>query len=171
MASVVLAACGGAKDQHGTSARAAPPRATTTRRAGPPPVVRPTPFPGRVAYETAKQAVFRGELEPAIRALEQATSENPDFTEAWYQLGAARSNLAIATVESDESAAVSLFYDAVSAKRQAQLLMDQGLFWVWDEAAQAEARSDLANALEDVDEVMANEEALVAALRIYAAAR
>lgn len=165
---LALVACsddesGGAPRQGEPAARQAP--------AGRRPVAAPTPFPGKTNYEAAKQAVFRNDMETAIARLEEAVNENADFTEAWYQLGAARSNLAIDTVLADETAAVMLFHDAVAAKRQAQALMDQGIFWVWDAQAQAEARSDLELALEDADEVTANEESLVIALRLYAAAR
>jgi tetratricopeptide (TPR) repeat protein len=127
----------------------------------------------RAAYEHAKTAYRRNDLAEVERQLQSAVERQPDFTEAWYNLGACRSELALEAVRSnDESRALYLFRTAVDCKRQAKALMDSGVWWVYlSHQEQARVRSDVENALADADEVLADERSLLAAMRIWAMAR
>lgn len=125
-------------------------------------------FPGHEAYNLAKQAVYVNDLESAIGHLDRAIAENPDFAEAWYQRGAAKSNRALEMLNYDEAAARDLFRDAVADKRQAGSLFDSNSFFVWTPEQQEESRSDLANGLADVDEFLWDDEKLTMAMRLYA---
>ena len=124
-------------------------------------------FPGELAYQEAKRDIQASDLRGAITALQRAIAENPDFSEAYYQLGAAKTNLAIEEVRRDEHAAVDLFREGVEAKKAARRLMDQNKYYVWDERQRAQARVDLREALRDVDAVLADEPSLIAALKTY----
>jgi tetratricopeptide (TPR) repeat protein len=124
-------------------------------------------FPGQLAYQEAKGFVQRGDLRAAVNALQQAIAQNPEFTEAYYQLGAAKTNLAIEEVHRDEHAAIDLFREGVDAKKQARRLMSRNTYYVWNEWQRSQARIDLREALRDVDAVLADEPSLIAALKTY----
>lgn len=124
--------------------------------------------PALQAYEQAKGYVNAGDLEGARGALGRAVELDPQFAEAWYQLGATETNLAIQTVYADESAAVQLFRDGVDHKRNAQSLMRQGSYRVWTRSQQDEAWYDLQQGLDGVDELLADEALLISALKMYA---
>jgi hypothetical protein len=94
----------------------------------------------------------------------------PDFTEGWYNLGAAASRLAVeAAGRGEDPAALAFFREGVDAKRRADQLIREGKWFVYSPPQQAQVTSDLAHALEDADEVLANEPALLIALRLHAA--
>src|SRR5215470_15126327 len=59
-------------------------------------------FPGEFSYQEAKRYIQASDLQGAVTALQRAIAQNPDFTEAYYQLGAAKTNLAIEEVRRDE---------------------------------------------------------------------
>jgi len=124
-------------------------------------------FAGELAYQEAKRSIQASDLRSAVTALQRAIAQNPDFTEAYYQLGAAKTNLAIEEVRRDEHAAVELFREGVEAKKEARRLMNQSKYYVWDERQRAQARIDLREALRDVDAVLADEPSLIAALKTY----
>jgi len=134
-----------------------------------PPPTQPSSTPALAAYQEAKQAVGSGDLEGARSALNRAVESDPQFAEAWYQLGATETNLAIQWVNDDEGRAVQLFRDGVDHKRTAEGLMRQGSYRVWTPAQQEQSWEDLQQGLEGVDELLADEATLVQALRMYAA--
>ncbi|MBI2264437.1 MAG: hypothetical protein HYU64_04615, partial [Armatimonadetes bacterium] len=122
---------------------------------------------GMADYKKAIDAVQAEQYEEAQALLEKAVSQNSEFTEAWYNLGATRGVLAvIAAHENNDSAALHYFREAVAAKRRAKDLMDQGKFVFYNKSQQDEVRSDVEHALEDADEVMGDERSLLIALRI-----
>jgi tetratricopeptide (TPR) repeat protein len=124
-------------------------------------------FPGASAYQEAKLYIQASDLRGAVTALQRAIAQNPDFTEAYYQLGAAKTNLAIEEVRHDERAAIELFREGVEAKKEARRLMDQNKYYIWTERQRSQARIDLREALRDVDAVLADEPSLIAALKTY----
>jgi len=168
MAALVFAGCRG----KGKDAEAPPktePVAEATKPTTPPP-------PGLsrdalYAYGTAIQAVRAANLDEARNLLKQAVELQPDFTEAWYNLGATTSRLAMAAaVDSRDLEALALFREAVLEKRRAQALVDDGKWFVYKtREEQDQVISDLRHALEDADAVMADEASLLAAMRIWAA--
>lgn len=119
-------------------------------------------------YNEGKNDVMAGNYQASIFAFGRAIEQNRDFAEAWYQLGASRSRVALQQVRYDEQSAVRLFREAVDAKRTAQQLMSMGKYMVWDERQRDQAWSDLSKALEDVDAVLADERSLVAAMHMWA---
>lgn len=123
------------------------------------------------AYQAARRAVRAGDMAGAVRHLSAALEIKPDFTEAWYNRGAAYSHLAIAEMRKGrESESLAMFRAAVADKKRAQELINQGKWFVYKTAAeQDQVKSDLANALEEADDVLADEQSLIAALKLYAA--
>lgn len=141
----------------------------------------PTPAPAPVglspaaleAYEAAKRSVFAGDLDEARGHFTEATDAQPDFTEAWYNMGAATSRLSIAAAGAGEDQrALALFREAVSQKRRARALIDEGKWFVYTKVEEQEqVISDLQHALEEADAVMADDDSLLTALRMAAAGR
>jgi len=125
---------------------------------------------GLADYRQAGDAVASGDVRRAIALLEHAVALDPEFAEAWYQLGAARSNLAVAEVGVDEPGAVQLFRDAVEAKQRARSLMLLGKTSLWNDAELAQAEADADQALSDVDDVLVDDAHVAAALRLYGGA-
>jgi hypothetical protein len=125
-----------------------------TKRAEPrQPAPEPPALPGRDEYEKAKQAVVDGDTRGAVQFLEQATQLDAQVCEYWYQLGAAKSNLAIEVVN------------------QRLRLMDLGECHIWTQSQQEQARADGEAGLADADAVMQDPASLVMALKMYAAQR
>ena len=94
----------------------------------------------------------------------------PEFTEAWYNLGANLTDLAVreAGRSDDPKPALALFKKGVAAKILAKALMDDGRWFVYGEKERAEVRADLAAALRDVERATADDETLFLALRMRA---
>jgi hypothetical protein len=69
----------------------------------------------------------------------------------------------------EDPAALAFFREGVDAKRRADQLIRDGKWFIYSPPQQAQVISDLAHALEDADEVLANEPALLIALRLHAA--
>jgi tetratricopeptide (TPR) repeat protein len=123
------------------------------------------------AYVDAKIAIRAANLDEARNLLKQAVEVQSDFTEAWYNLGATTSRLAMAAaVDSRDQEAIALFREAVDEKRRAQALVDEGKWFVYKtREEQDQVIFDLRHALEDADAVLADEASLLAAMRIWAA--
>ncbi|HEX6736723.1 MAG TPA: hypothetical protein VF310_00490 [Vicinamibacteria bacterium] len=161
LALLALAACSGGAPRPSPS-----PAASSTPddlAALPPDVAEP--------YRAAREAVRRRDHAEARRLLQTAVGLMPDFTEGWYNLGAASSHLAVeAAGRGEDQAALAFFREGLDAKRRADGLIREGRWLIYNPQQQEQVKSDLAHALEDADEVAANEEALLAALRLHAAA-
>ncbi len=125
---------------------------------------------GLAEYREAGHAVSAGDVARGIVLLERSVALDPDFAEAWYQLGAARSNQAIDDVDVDEAGAAQLFRSAVDAKRRAQALMLLGKATLWSDEERAQSQAALAEALRDVDELLVSDARIVDGLRLYRAA-
>jgi uncharacterized protein (UPF0264 family) len=127
--------------------------------------------PAMLAYRRAREHIASNHLREAVVALKEAIGHDPQFGEAWYQLGAAQANLAIGQVNANADAAVAMMEEAVRSKKHARNLMNAGELRVWTPAQTAQARSDLDNALADIDQVMGDRTSLIAAMEIWAGAR
>jgi len=158
---IVLASIGGC-DREVSQLRASAPTAARTQA-----VVSAEAFPGQFAYQEAKGLIQINDLRGAVNSLQHAIEQNPEFSEAYYQLGAAKTNLAIQAVRNDERSAINLFREGVEAKKQARHLMSLNKYYVWNERQREQAWIDLREALRDVDAVLADEPSLVAALKMY----
>src|SRR5262249_40630225 len=86
---------------------------------------------GRADYDAAREAAAGDDLVQTIAGLERAVAADPDFAEAWYELGVAREHRAAALVDDDEPAAVHLFREAVVARKRARalFLLDKAALW------------------------------------------
>jgi tetratricopeptide (TPR) repeat protein len=158
---IALASIGGC-DREVSPLRPPAPTAARTEAAAP-----TEAFPGQFAYQEAKGLIQANDLRAAVNSLRHAIEQNPEFSEAYYQLGAAKTNLAIQEVRRDERTAIELFREGVEAKKQARHLMNLNKYYVWNERQREQARTDLREALRDVDAVLADEPSLVAALKMY----
>jgi len=129
--------------------------------------------PAFQAYEAARQSVGAGDSAGARDHFLEAVGAQPDFTEAWYNLGATTTRLAVAAAGAgQDQQALVLFREGVGQKRRARSLIDEGKWFVYTTTEQQEqVISDLQHALEDADAVLADEPSLLAALRLWAAAR
>ncbi len=127
----------------------------------------------QAAYQRAKEAFRRDDLAAMQAELEAAVSSQPDFTEAWYNLGACRGERALAAIRvGDEQQALALFRSAVDAKREAKALMDRELWWIYRPGPeQDQVRYDVEQALADAEEVLADEASLLGAMRLMAMMR
>jgi tetratricopeptide (TPR) repeat protein len=161
LALIALASVGGCDRE------VSPPRPPTPTAAPTEAVAHAEAFPGQFAYLEAKGLIQANDLRAAVISLRHAIEQNPEFSEAYYQLGAAKTNLAIQEVRYDERTAIDLFREGVEAKKQARHLMSLNKYYVWNERQREQAWTDLREALRDVDAVLADEPSLVAALKMY----
>jgi hypothetical protein len=136
----------------------------------------PTPPPGLTApaweaYVAARQAIWANDLVTGQARLQEAIAAQSDFTEAWYNLGATTARLAgEAAGAGRDGDALTLFRESVTQKRRASDLIAEGKWFVYlKEDEQAGVVSDLRHALEDADAVVADEESLLVALKMWAA--
>jgi tetratricopeptide (TPR) repeat protein len=160
LALIALASVGGC-DREVSPPRPPTPTAASTEAVAHAEAFRP------IAYLEAKGLIQANDLRAAVISLRHAIEQNPEFSEAYYQLGAAKTNLAIQEVRYDERTAIDLFREGVEAKKQARHLMSLNKYYVWNERQREQAWTDLREALRDVDAVLADEPSLVAALKMY----
>jgi tetratricopeptide (TPR) repeat protein len=135
----------------------APPKAAPTQR------TLQVAIPGVEAY---RQALAAADPEEALRLLHDAVHLNPKLAEAWYAIGQFKMKLAPDVVRTDETKGVLLFREALEAEREALALLDTGHRTVWSAEEEERARMTLARDLQDVDQVMADRDTLLAALRL-----
>lgn len=119
-------------------------------------------------HEKGTAARKAGKYEEAKKHFEKATELNPELTEAWYDLGACNSRLAIqAAGEHRDAEALALLRKSVEDKKKARVLMNAGKFFVWKDARQqAQARSDVENALHDIETMINDDDLMLNALKI-----
>lgn len=121
-----------------------------------------------LAYEDARTAVYLRDYARAERDFLLAVQLQPDFTEAWYNLGATQANMAIELVNYSERAAVDKYHDAVNSKKTARSLMMDDKWFVYTGDERTEVRYDVEQALEYSDEIASHEAELVEALHLWA---
>jgi tetratricopeptide (TPR) repeat protein len=120
------------------------------------------------AYAAAINNVKSNDLEAAESNLKKAVSLKPDFTEAWYNLGATQTLLAIGMAKDEKNnEAVSKFREAVDSKKRSRELMDRNIWYIYKDQEQNNVRHDVKEALEDIEKMLANETGLLFMLKIY----
>src|SRR5262245_28591532 len=121
-------------------------------------------------FGEARDFAAAGKLDEARTSLEAAVTAEPEFTEAWYNLGANLTDLAVreAGRNDDPKPALALFKKGVAAKLLARALMEDGKWFVYGEKERAVMRADLQAALRDVQKATADDETLFLALRMRA---
>jgi hypothetical protein len=136
----------------------------------PPP---PTPAPAAMPVQRAeiagvgtyREALAAQDSEETLRLLEQAVHANPHLAEAWYELGRLKVKRAPDIVKTDELHGVTTFREGLEAEKEASALLDAGKVTVWTAVEEDQAREVLARDLLNVDEVLADQESLLNALR------
>jgi tetratricopeptide (TPR) repeat protein len=146
-AGAVLSACG--KDS-----RPAPPA---------PAPVAAVVSPGVDPY---RKALAAQDSEETLRLLQEALRANPRLAEAWYEQGRLKLKLAPGIQKLDELQAVGIFREGLEAEKEALRLLDAGEVTVWTPAEQGHARAVLQGDLMNVDEVLADRDSLLYALRV-----
>jgi hypothetical protein len=150
-------------------ARTPPASAATPSLAPSNDALRPLAPEVRALYREAQGFVTAGNLDQARATLERAVTAEPDFTEAWYNLGATYSTLSVQDAgRGANGTALSLFRQAVAAKERARSLMGQGKWFLYREREREIVRHDVEEALRDSESVMADEGTLLIALRMRA---
>jgi Tfp pilus assembly protein PilF len=148
-----------------------PPAPAETPSPAPSAGLRPLAPEVRALYREAQGFVTAGNLDQARATLERAVAAEPDFTEAWYNLGATYSNLSVQDAgRGADGTALSLFRQAVTAKERARTLMNEDKWFLYREREREIVRHDVEEALRDSESVMADEAALLVALRMRARA-
>lgn len=119
------------------------------------------------SYEDARDAAYQRDYLRAERDLANAVRIKTDFTEAWYNLGATQTRLAIQLVNTSEQAALDKFREAVDSKKTARSLMMDSKWFVYTGDQQTEVRYDVEQALEYADDVLAHPSALIEMLHAW----
>jgi hypothetical protein len=138
---------------------------------------KPPPAPTTRVAQTVSKATLAGvdiyrqglattDPEESLRLLQEAVRANPRLAEGWYAIGRIKLKLAPDIVKTDESHGVLVFREGLEAEREALALLDAGKVTVWNKAEEEEARVAMARDLQNVDEVMGDQESLLAALRL-----
>jgi hypothetical protein len=117
-------------------------------------------------FHAAQQAILGMDLVLGIERLEQAVALDPDFGEAWFQLGEARHLLALIRVSNDVDAeALALERDAVAALRAARQLLDRGSARTLDAFDLDAMRTETAAKLAELDPLPTDDREALARLR------
>ena len=117
-------------------------------------------------FHSAQQAILGTDLVLGIGHLEQAVALDPEFGEAWFQLGEARHLLALIRVSNDVDAeALALERGAIDALRTARRLLDQGSARTLDAFDLDAMRRETAEKLAQLDPFPADDRAALARLR------
>jgi hypothetical protein len=133
----------------------------------PPP---PAPAPAATVFvpglDPYRKALAAQDTEETLRLLQEALQANPRLTEAWYEKGQLKVKLAPGILKTDELQAMATFREGLEAEREALRLLDAGAVTVWTPREQGQARAVLQADLVNVDEVLADPESLLYALRV-----
>lgn len=117
-------------------------------------------------FRSAQQAILGTDLVLGIGHLEQAVALDPEFGEAWFQLGEARHLLALIRVSNDvEAEALALERGAIDALRMARSLLDRGSARTLDAFDLDAMRRETVEKLDQLDPFPADDRAALARLR------
>lgn len=117
-------------------------------------------------FYSAQQAVLGTDLTLGIERLEQAVALDPEFGEAWFQLGEARHLLALVRVSNDADAeALALERGAIAALHTARQLLDRGSARTLDAFDLDATRRETAAKLAELDPFPADDREALARLR------
>lgn len=118
-------------------------------------------------FYRAQHAILGGtDLVAGIAGLEQAVALDPEFGEAWFQLGEARHLLAMIRVSNDaEVEALALERGAIDALRMARQLLDRGSARTLDAFELDATRRETGEKLAQLEQLPAEDRAALARLR------
>jgi tetratricopeptide (TPR) repeat protein len=147
----------------------APPATPLAAPSVPAATLRPLAPDALARYREAQHFVTAGDLDEARSRFERAVALEPDFTEAWYNLGASYANQAVRDAgRGDDVSAVDCFRRGVAAKLRARTLMNDGQWFLYRGRERTIVLHDVEEALRDAEAVMADESSLLTALRLRA---
>jgi len=115
---------------------------------------------------TYREAFATEDMDERLRLLEVAVRANPHLTEAWYELGRFKVRRAPVVIKTDELQAVAMFREGLEAEQEALRLLDSVKVLVWTDEEEIRAREALAIDLANANDVMADQESLLNALRM-----
>ncbi len=116
---------------------------------------------------TFREAVAAAEDgDERLRLLELTVRSNPHLAEAWYELGRIKVRRAPVVIKTDELQAVAMFREGLEAEQEALRLLESGKIVVWTNEEEMRARETLAVDLANANEVMADQDSLLNALRM-----
>lgn len=115
---------------------------------------------------TYHEALATEDADERLRLLELAVRANPGLAEAWYELGRAKVKRAPMVIKVDELQAVAMFREGLEAEQEALRLLDSGKVVVWTGEEEIRARETVAVDLANANEVMADQDSLLNALRM-----
>jgi hypothetical protein len=118
-------------------------------------------------FYRAQHAILGGtDLVAGIAGLEQVVALDPEFGEAWFQLGEARHLLALIRISNDADAeALALERSAIEALRMARQLLDRGSARTLDAFDLDATRRETGEKLAQLELLPAEDEAALARLR------
>lgn len=129
-------------------------------------VVMPVQTAEIAGVRTYREAFATEDLDERLRLLELAVRANPRLAEAWYELGRFKVRRAPVVIKTDELQAVAMFREGLEAEQEAQRLLDSGKVVIWTGEEEIRARESLSIDLANANEVMADQDSLLNALRM-----
>ncbi len=139
------------------------PRPPPTPPASAPP---PVAIAGVDSYRQGLDAEKAHDNEGAILLFRQATRNNYELAEAWYEKGRLQIQHAAPAFKTNELLAIQEFREGLQAEKEALRLLNEGKVSVWTVEEQAKAREVMDLDLRDADEALSDEQALTEALRL-----
>ncbi|MEO8628591.1 MAG: hypothetical protein ABI612_10890 [Betaproteobacteria bacterium] len=131
-----------------------------------PPKPQPVAIAGVDAYRQGLAAVQAQDHEGAVLLLRQATRNNHELAEAWYEKGRIQIQHAVPAFKTNELLALEEFREGLQAEQEALRLLNEGKVSVWSEEEQAKAREVMDLDLRGAEEALGDQEALTQALRL-----
>jgi hypothetical protein len=135
-------------------------------RRPPPLALAPVAAVAEPGVEPYRKALAAQDTEETLRLLQEALRANPRLAEAWYEQGQLKVKLAPGMLKADELQAVLIFREGLESEKEALRLLDAGEVTVWTPKEQGQARAVLQADLVNVDEVLADRDSLLYALRV-----
>ena len=115
---------------------------------------------------TYLEAFAADDADERLRLLELAVRSNPRLAEAWYELDRIKVRRAPVVIKTDELQAVAMFREGLEAEQEAMRLLESGKVVIWTGEEELRAREILAVDLANANEVMADQDSLLNALRM-----
>jgi tetratricopeptide (TPR) repeat protein len=119
---------------------------------------------GGQEYNQGVEEMQKKNFETARGHFEKAVAENPDFAEAWYNLGSVKERIARkAAADKKDEEAVKAFKSAFEDIKKAKSLMDGGKFVAYKESGeQTRLKDQLAKELEVRESILKLDDATIA---------
>jgi hypothetical protein len=131
-----------------------------------PAIPQPVAIAGVDSYRQGLAAVEAQDHDGAVLLFRQATRNNHELAEAWFEKGRIQIRHAVRAFNTNERLALEEFREGLQAEQEALRLLNGGKLSVWSVEKQAKAREVMDLDLRGVEEALGDEEALTEALRV-----